>query len=223
MGSREDREEERGRGLPGARGEEGSLGTEGGGRGGRGGTGGEGGQAEVSPRFNRALIVAGVVVLAVITTLLLLIQEQIQTTRARVNQEAQLAELTERRQQELILELRAQARLNACLSLKLAKRHGIDTAGLDSPACQVFPNGAVVFPGEKATLLDPTGDGQGTPDNGGAKPDEGMKPSPAPESSLQPPPPGSPPGPEPPVPRPTPSCIDLPPPLDDVCLPIPNG
>lgn len=212
------------------------MGTRGGGRGGRGGTGGEGGQAETSPRFNRALIVAGVIVLAVITTLLLLIQEQIQTTRAVQEQDARLAERADERQQELILEIRAQSRLNACLALKLAKRHGVDVAGLDSPACKVFPNGAVVFPGEE-NLLDstetqpeaPTGgespDAPGQPDQPG-QPGGNGKESPGPSPQPQPSPPGppNPPGPPDspgPMPRPSPTCINLPPPLEDVCVPRP--
>lgn len=222
--------EERGRGLPGERGEEGVLGTEGGGQGGRGGTGGEGGQAETSPRFNRALIAVGVIVLVVITTLLLLIQEQIQTTRSQIQQDARLAARVEEQRQELILEIRAQSRLSACLTLKVAKRHGINISGLDSPACKVFPNGAVVFPGS-GSLLDstetqPEAPGQPGQPGGNEKESPGPQPQPPsePPRSPGPPDPPGPPGPPDgpgPMPRPTPSCIDLPPPLEDVCVPVP--
>jgi hypothetical protein len=188
-----------------------------------------------SPWFSRALIVAGVLVLAVVTTLLLILQDQLEETRtglrqaqtdlerAQGNLEAAGAERD--RQEELLQEIRTQARLNACLSLKLAKRHGINTAGLDSPACRVFPDGKVVFPG--AGPGSPLNAGTQAPERtDGANPAEGSKPGtpggpPSPTPPHPAPGPGAPgPGPEPPGPTPSPivTCIDIPEPLPDFCF-----
>src|ERR671919_3203756 len=95
-------------------------------------------------RFSRAWIITGVIVLAVVTTLLLILQNQLEGTRtdlrdAQTALETAQADLEDAaierdRQEELLQEVRTQARLNACLSLKLAKRHGIDTAGPAFPS-----------------------------------------------------------------------------------------
>lgn len=145
---------------------------------------------------------------------------QIQNMNREADRQARELEVAGATVEALIIEVRAQSRLNACLNLKLAKRHGIDTAGLDSPDCKVFPNGAVVFPGaEPGSLLEPSNPGQASPDAGGMKP--GAKPGepPPPGSSPKPqPPPGPPTNPPPITPVPTATCIDLPDPVPDFCV-----
>lgn len=144
---------------------------------------------------------------------------------------------SERRTQEalanaaVVLEIRAQSRLNACLTLKLAKRHGVDTSGLDSPACKVLPNGEVVFPGvEPGNSLNAGADSGSDAGAGGANGDgSGSKPGSQPGEDAPPgesPPGGGPPGPpNPPPGSPNPPgnppglCIDA-----IVCVPgLPFG